>query len=97
VATPGGCTASTRLPPAVRAQVIVRRTQSDDEESETALTVPAARADHFVVEGLPKIFTDLLAAALRSDRADVLIAYHRTRGQMCVAVLPEEDRHRTGL
>jgi methyltransferase (TIGR00027 family) len=66
--------------PADRAQVIVRRVEKDDEPSQTALTAAAARAAHLVVDGSPKIFTDSLAAALLLDRADELLAYHRTHG-----------------
>jgi methyltransferase (TIGR00027 family) len=54
--------------------------EKDDEPSQTALTAVAARAAHLVVDGSPKIFTDSLAAALLLDRADELLAYHRTHG-----------------
>jgi methyltransferase (TIGR00027 family) len=51
-----------------------------DQPSQTALTAAAARAAHLQVDGSPKIFTDSLAAVLLSDRADELLAYHRTHG-----------------
>jgi methyltransferase (TIGR00027 family) len=51
-----------------------------DQPSQSALTAAAARAAHLEVDGSPKIFTDSLAAALLSDRADELLAYHRRHG-----------------
>jgi hypothetical protein len=79
--------------PADRAQVIVRRVEKDDEPSQTALTAAAARAAHLVVDGSPKIFTDSLAAALLLDRADELLAYHRTHGGIlfCPAPAPRSS------
>ena len=54
--------------------------EKDDEPSQTAFTAAAARAAHLEVDGSPKIFTDSLAASLLLDRADELLAYHRTHG-----------------
>lgn len=46
--------------------------------SSTSFTAAAARAAHLVVDSAPWIFTDPLAAPLLGDRAEELLAYHRS-------------------
>ena len=48
--------------------------------SPTALTAAAARAAHLIVDGGPPIFVDEPAVALLGERAEELLAFHRTRG-----------------
>jgi methyltransferase (TIGR00027 family) len=56
------------------------------QPSFSALTAAAARAAHLLVDGQPTIFADTLAAALLTDRAEELIAYHRLHGTHPVLV-----------
>jgi methyltransferase (TIGR00027 family) len=49
--------------------------------SETALTAAAARAAHLIVDRAPLIFADPLAHPLLGERAEELVAYHRTHGE----------------
>jgi methyltransferase (TIGR00027 family) len=52
-----------------------------DGPSQTALTAAAARAAHLIVDGEPRLFHDPLAETLLGDRAEELIAYHRSHGE----------------
>jgi O-methyltransferase involved in polyketide biosynthesis len=49
--------------------------------SQTAFTAAAARAAHLIVDAEPHIFADTLAESLLGDRAEELLAYHRTQGE----------------
>ena len=53
---------------------------NSDPPSQTALTAAAARAAHLIVDGLPVIFDDELAAVLLGERAEEFISYHRAHG-----------------
>jgi methyltransferase (TIGR00027 family) len=50
---------------------------NESQPSETALTAAAARAAHLIVDDVPHIFTDDLAATLLGGRAEELLGYHR--------------------
>jgi len=54
--------------------------ENSDLPSQTALTAAAARAAHLIVDGLPVIFADGLAAALLGERAEEFISYHLAHG-----------------
>jgi methyltransferase (TIGR00027 family) len=50
---------------------------TDFQPSQTALTAAAARAAHLIVDDVPHIFTDTIAATLLGDRASELLSYHQ--------------------